>query len=89
MIIRIAALLLLCHASLPILAGESRIRGNGDCTPPAIGMDDGEHARPAEAHAGSADPRSGDKEPAARRGGSAEGGMRGPRMHNLLPGMFR
>lgn len=87
---RIAILILLCSASLPLFASEENVAspdGGGDCAsvmaPEAPG--DGpeiDRSREAEAAAGG-------KDSAERRGGNAENSLRGPRMHNLLPGMFR
>lgn len=85
MIIRFAILLLLCHASMPVLAGESLPDGAGEC-PSALAGDELEGADGP--HGGDTGSAAGDKGASPRRG-NAESGMGGPRMHNLLPGMFR
>lgn len=86
MIIRTVALLLLCHASVPVFAAENEDDG---CPSAVIGIDDRDGGHAAAAHGADADHLPGDKTSPARRGGDAESGMRGARMHNLLPGMFR
>ncbi|MGO1541459.1 MAG: hypothetical protein ACTHZI_01600 [Luteimonas sp.] len=90
MIIRIATLLLLCSASLPVLATEGRasVDGKGGC-PTVMGPDEGDGAHAAGVQGGDAESSSKDKASQPRRGGNAENSVRGPRMHNLLPGMFR
>ena len=91
MIYRIAILLLLCSASLPLLASEESVAspdGGGDCAsvmaPEAPG--DGPTA---DGSRGEDERASSDKASSERRDGNAENSLRGPRMHNLLPGMFR
>lgn len=86
MIIRFATLLLLCSASLPLLANEGHPApdGEGECpstmheSPGASATRDEADATPGETGSQS-----------AREEGDAESSGRGPRMHNLLPGMFR
>lgn len=88
MLLRIAALFLLCHPALSVIAGESAAAGaDGDC-PPVLGIDEREGQRTPGAHRGDGDSATGNKGTPVRRGDSA-GSVRGPRMHNLLPGMFR
>jgi len=89
MILRIATLLLLCSASLPVLAGESRAAAEGKGCPGVVATDERESAGTAGAQGGDAEAAAKDTATQPRRGGNAENGVRGPRMHNLLPGMFR
>lgn len=90
MLLRFALLLLLCSASLPLLAREVRQAGaNGDGGCPAA---------TAEKNAGPGDSRgerAGNAKPAVEEraapasGGNTENSVRGPRWHSFLPGMFR
>lgn len=89
MILRFALLLLLCSASLPLLAREVRQAGaNGDGSCPT------RHTL-AEQDAGTGERRNerrGGTTPAKespRPGGNTENGARAPRWHSFLPGMFR
>lgn len=88
MIIRIATLLLLCSASLPLLAAEGRAAADGKGCPGVMAPDERDGAS-AGAQGGEAEAGSKDKASQPARGGNAENSVRGPRMHNLLPGMFR
>lgn len=91
MILRIVLLLLLCSASLPLLANEGQVTtpdGDGDCAT-AMGADKPDGSRDRNAEATDPDSVSRDKAAPPSRDGNAEGGVHGPRMHNLLPGMFR
>ena len=65
---------------------SSQILG-GICCPSMTGVDEreGQHGGPGA----DTDAVSKDKTAPAGRGGNAENGVRTPRMHNLLPGMFR
>lgn len=90
MILRITLLLLLSGASLPLLATEGRMEtpdGDGGC-PSVTGVDEREGAR-GGGQGIDTEAVSKDKTAPAGRGGNAENGVRTPRMHNLLPGMFR
>lgn len=91
MILRITLMLLLSGASLPLLANEGRMESpDGDPGCPSVtGVDERELA-PDGGQVGDAEAASGERAtPARRDGGNAESGARTPRMHNLLPGMFR
>ncbi|MDH5823056.1 hypothetical protein QFW77_08650 [Luteimonas sp. RD2P54] len=88
MTLRIALLLLLCSASLPLMAREVRQAGpNGDGACPTA----------AERKAAETGARSGERTapPAANgergtaAGGNPESTVRNPRWHSFLPGMFR
>lgn len=89
MILRFALLLLLCSASLPLLAREVRqagANGDGGC-PTRLAEED---ARTGDSHGkgrGAATPAA--KEGATAPGGNTENGVRAPRWHSFLPGMFR
>lgn len=93
MISRIALILLLCSASLPSMAREVRqagANGDGGC-PSALSssQDRGESVRPSGGQRrADVDPMSRDRPPSDAQGGT-ENGVRGPRMHSFLPGMFR
>jgi len=95
MIQRIALLLLLCCASLPVLAGEGRMDiveveagcqadcGAVDVAAGAVGDEHG--ISPGDASDGAPAAEAGTASPAT----SPESTSRPPRMHNLIPGMFR
>ena len=90
MILRLALLLLLSCASLPLLASEGRMDspdGNGDCpNAMVVAPGDGVHGgSPGDAMEPAPAENAGDPAPA----GNPENGGRPPRMHNLIPGMFR
>jgi len=88
MILRITLLLLLSCASLPLLASEGRMESpDGEGCPSVTGVDERERASGGQGSATEAVSK--DKTAPAERGGNAENGVRTPRMHNLLPGMFR
>lgn len=90
MMIRIATLLLLSGASLTALASESPAAPDGGkgC-PGVVAPDERDGPGAAGAQGGESEQAAGDKAAQPPRGGNAENGMRGPRMHSLLPGMFR
>lgn len=87
--IRIATLLLLSGASLPALASESPAAPDGGKGCPGVVAPDERENPGAGAQADESEQAAGDKAAQSRRGGNAENGLRGPRMHSLLPGMFR
>lgn len=88
MILRITLLLLLSGASLPLLANEGRMESpDGEGCPSVTGVDEREGPHGGQGPATEAVSR--DKTAPAATGGNAENGVRTPRMHNLLPGMFR
>lgn len=90
MILRLTLLLLLCGASLPLLASEGRMElpdGDPGCAS-VTGVDERE-VSPGGVHGNDNEAVPKDKAAPAPRGGSPENGVRTPRMHNLLPGMFR
>ncbi|MCD9047851.1 hypothetical protein [Luteimonas sp. MHLX1A] len=86
MLLRIALMLLIASASVPLLAAEGRQAPGRDGCP--VAEDDPTNPRPAAERlpAGPAD--AADRGGAGNRGGS-EGGARMPRWHSFLPGMFR
>ncbi|MCD9031739.1 hypothetical protein LDO32_08375 [Luteimonas sp. Y-2-2-4F] len=84
MALRLAILLLLGCASLPVLATELRQSPGEGCA--ETSGQDPTNPRPAEHRGGT-----GEAEDRARlqRGGVPESGVRTPRWHSFLPGMFR
>lgn len=91
MIYRIAIVLLLSSASLPLLASEESVASldnGGDCdsvlAPEAPG--DSSHIAGTS---GDVEAASHGKASSGNRGGNAENSVRTPRTHSLLPGMFR
>ncbi|MGY0560381.1 MULTISPECIES: hypothetical protein [unclassified Luteimonas] len=91
MIYRIAILLLFCSASLPLLASEESVAspdGSGDCASVMSPEAPGDSSSIAGIQ-GDVEAAGTDKTSSGSRGGNAENSVRTPRMHNLLPGMFR
>lgn len=90
MVPRIALLLALCGAGLPLLAQEPPRSGAVGC-PTALSADDRDGAARGVADQRRADSESvsRDKPVRTQQGGNAENSVRGPRMHSFLPGMFR
>lgn len=91
MIIRIAILFLLCSASLPLLASEENRAApdGGEGCPTAMAEERANRGGVADTREDEADPKAKGSASQSQRGGNAENSVRGPRMHNLLPGMFR
>lgn len=88
MTLRIALLLLLCSASLPLVAREVRQagpNGNGSCPTETESQADETVADGREHRGTSAAPA----ERPAKPGGTGEAAVRNPRWHSFLPGMFR
>ena len=85
MLLRIALMLLLVSASLPLLAAEGRQAPGRDGCP--VAEDDPTNPRPAAERLPATPVEADDRTIGAGRGG--ESGARMPRWHSFLPGMFR
>ncbi|MEZ0470846.1 hypothetical protein [Luteimonas salinilitoris] len=91
MLLRFALLLLLCSASLPLLAREVRqagANGDGGCPTSTLAEEDAGTSAPRGERPGATTPAA--KEGATGApGGNTENNVRAPRWHSFLPGMFR
>ncbi|TKS52872.1 hypothetical protein E4582_11590 [Luteimonas yindakuii] len=85
MLLRIALMLLIASASLPLLAAEGRQAPGREGCP--VAEEDPTNPRPA-AERLPAGPAEAVERGTGGRGGP-EGGARMPRWHSFLPGMFR
>ncbi|WP_187775708.1 hypothetical protein [Luteimonas suaedae] len=91
MVLRFALLLLLCSASLPLLAREVRqagANGDGGCPTSTVPEEDAGTSVPRGERPGTTAPAAKERATGAA-GGSTENSVRPPRWHSFLPGMFR
>lgn len=87
MTLRLALLLLLASASLPATAMEAHHAPGGENCRNAAD-EDPTNPRPSAERSGGVAAETPERT-AAPRGGNAENGVRMPRWHSFLPGMFR